>query len=223
MMNKEFAEVAVVLAVQMMAIGWLVWRYERIVSSGVEIRLKCRAYDPYDPLRGRYLRTSVSEDCTNILFTVNADSHWQRETRGIFAKLAKAPGSNDLYRVVTVAREPVDDGLWIKPKSVIFDHTLGHDAKRKGESYEEFDKRRKASPRKATVEFPDRLFMNEKLAPAAEKILAKKTDSAVAVFRALDREIVITDIEIDGKPILSAVREQMGKHLQPTQGTGMKP
>ncbi len=72
-------------------------------------------------------------------------------------------------------------------------------------------------PRKAIVEFPDRLFMNEKLAPTAEKILAKKTDSAVAVFRALDGEIIITDIEIEGRPILSAAREQMEK---PTQRTG---
>ena len=216
-MNKEFAAVAVALAVQMVAVGWLVWRYERIVSRGAEIRLKCRAYDPYDPLRGRYLRTSVSEDCTNILFTVNADSPWQRETRGIFAKLAKAPGSNDLYRVVAIAREPLDKDLWIKPKSVRFDYTLDYDAKRKGESYGDFEKRRKASPRKAIVEFPDRLFMNEKLAPAAEKILAKKTDSAVAVFRALDGEIIITDIEIEGRPILSAAREQMEK---PPQRTG---
>ena len=216
-MNKEFAAVAVALAVQMVAVGWLVWRYERIVSRGAEIRLKCRAYDPYDPLRGRYLQTSVSEECTNILFTVDSDRPWQRETHDIFAKLADAPGSNGLYHVVAIAREPLDKDLWIKPKSVRFDYTLDYDAKRKGESYGDFEKRRKASPRKAIVEFPDRLFMNEKLAPAAEKILAKKTDSAVAVFRALDGEIIITDIEIGGRPILSAAREQMEK---PPQRTG---
>ena len=50
-------------------------------------------------------------------------------------------------------------------------------------------------------------FVNEKIAPEAEKLLRKKSDSAVAVYRAYDGRIVLTDIEIDGKPILSAVKE----------------
>ena len=57
------------------------------------------------------------------------------------------------------------------------------------------------------MSFPDRLFVNEKIAPAAEKLLRKRTASAVAVYRVLDGEIVLTDIEINGQPILSAVKE----------------
>ena len=57
------------------------------------------------------------------------------------------------------------------------------------------------------MSFPDQLFVNEKVAPDAEKLLRKSTASAVAVFRVLDGEIVLTDIEIGGKPIISAVRE----------------
>ncbi|MBQ6327905.1 MAG: hypothetical protein IJI35_02720 [Kiritimatiellae bacterium] len=41
----------------------------------------------------------------------------------------------------------------------------------------------------------------------AEKLLRKRTASAVAVYRVLDGEIVLTDIEINGQPILSAVKE----------------
>ena len=220
MMKRGFAAVAAAVAVQMMAVGWLVWRYERIVSRGVEIRLKCRAYDPCDPLRGRYLQTSVSEECTNILFAVDSDRPRHMGMRDVFAKLATAPGSNGLHRVVAIARAPLDEGLWIKPKSVRFHYALGRPDRRDGESFEDFERRRRASPRKASVEFPDRLFINEKLAPAAEKLLARKTDSAVAVFRALDGEIVITDVEIEGRPILSAVREQAEEQLQPPQRPG---
>ena len=57
------------------------------------------------------------------------------------------------------------------------------------------------------MSFPDRLFVNEKIAPVAEKLLRKRTASAVAVYRVLDGEIVLTDIEINGQPILSAVKE----------------
>ena len=37
--------------------------------------------------------------------------------------------------------------------------------------------------------------------------MRKKSDTAVAVYRAYGGCIVLTDIEIDGKPILAAVKE----------------
>ena len=74
--NKGFVIAAVALVVQIAAIGWLVWRYERIVLNGTEVRLRCQAYDPYDPLRGRYLSMTVWEDCTNILFDASEQSEY---------------------------------------------------------------------------------------------------------------------------------------------------
>ena len=73
-MNKKTLVVAVALVAQVAAISWLIWRYERVVSQGVEVRFACQAYDPYDPLRGRYLRTSVREDCTNMASNRNDTS-----------------------------------------------------------------------------------------------------------------------------------------------------
>ena len=93
------------LALQVVAVGFLVWRYERIVQNGAEVRIKCQAYDPYDPLRGRYLHVTVSEPCTNILFDVSEESEY-RSRKNVFAKLAEVPGSNWLYRVEAVAMEP---------------------------------------------------------------------------------------------------------------------
>ena len=205
-MNKAVALTCAALALQVSAIGWLVWRYERIVQSGTEIRLKCRAYDPYDPLRGRYLAMTVSEECTNILFKVNEEHLWRGTDEKAFVKLVKTPDGG-LYRVDAIAREPMDDGLWVKTKSLCIRDALGYSDKRKDESDDEFKVRREKAGFKAVMSFPDQLFVNEKIAPEAEKLLQKKSDSAVAVYRAYDGRIVLTDIEIDGKPILSAVKE----------------
>ena len=206
-MNKAVALTCAALALQVSAVGWLVWRYERIVRKGTEVRLKCRAYDPYDPLRGRYLAMTVREECTNILFEVKEEHLWRGTDEKAFVKLAKTPGGNGLYRVDAIAREPMDDGLWVKPTSLSIRDALGYSDKRKDESDDEFKVRREKAGFKAVMSFPDQLFVNEKIAPEAEKLLQKKSDSAVAVYRAYDGRIVLTDIEIDGKPILSAVKE----------------
>lgn len=200
------AVAAVALVVQLAAIGSLVWRYERIVQNGTEVRIKCQAYDPYDPLRGRYLSVTVREDCTNVLFGA---SEWGGyECRDdVFVRLAGIPGSDGLYRVEAVAEEPTDGGLWAKPKHVRTEDVFGHNDKGKDASYGDFRARRGKAGRKAVVSFPDQLFVNEKVAPEAEKLLRERTASAVAVYRVLDGEIVLADVEIDGKPILSAAKE----------------
>lgn len=205
-MNKAVAWTCAALALQVAAVGWLVWRYERIVLNGTEVRIKCQAYDPYDPLRGRYLSMTVREDCTNILFDASGQSEYERRN-DVLVQLAEIPGSNGLYRVEAVAKEPTDGGLWARPKWVRMEYALGYSDKGKDESYDDFHARREKSGRKAVVSFPDQLFVNEKVAPAAEEILRKKSGSAVAVYRAYEGRMVLTDIEIDGKPILSVVKE----------------
>ena len=42
-MNKKTLVVAVALVAQVAAISWLIWRYERVVSQGVEVRFACQA------------------------------------------------------------------------------------------------------------------------------------------------------------------------------------
>ena len=206
-MNNKTLIVAVALVAQVAAIGWLIWRYERVVSQGTEVRFACQAYDPYDPLRGRYLRTRVSEDCTNMAFRVCETNRHEFRNK-MFARL-EPNSTNRLWRVAEVAVEPRAEGLWVRPKGSSIDYRLGWSDRGKDEKWEDFNKRQKASGLKAVVTFPDQLFVNEKLAPEAEKVLRKHTGkSAVAVYRVLDGEMVITDIEINGKSVdLVAKRE----------------
>ena len=199
-MNKKTLIVAVALVAQVSAISWLIWRYERVVSQGTEVRFVCQAYDPYDPLRGRYLRTRVSEDCTNMAFQVCETNRYEFRNK-LFARLEPI-GTNGLWRVAEVAVEPGTEGLWVRPKSSSIEYCLGWSDRGKNEEWDDFDKRKKASGLKAVVTFPDQLFVNEKLAPEAEKVLRKHTGkSAVAVYRVLNGEMVITDIEINGKSV----------------------
>ena len=206
-MNKKTLIVAIALVAQVAAISWLIWRYERVVSQGTEVRFACQAYDPYDPLRGRYLRTRVSEDCTNMAFQVCETNRYQFHNK-LSARL-EPNGTNGLWRVAEVAVEPKAEGLWVRPRSSSIDYRLGWSDRGKDEKWEAFNKRQTTSGLKAVVTFPDQLFVNEKLAPEAEKVLRKHTGkSAVAVYRVLDGEMVITDIEINGMPIAQFTREE---------------
>ena len=199
-MNKKTLVVAVALVAQVAAISWLIWRYERIVSFGTEVRFACRAYDPYDPFRGRYLRTRVSEDCLNLSFQV-AETNRHEFYGRLFARL-EPTGADGLWRVAEAAVEPGVEGLWVRPKGSSVEYRLDWSARGKDENWDDFNKRVKESGLKAVMTFPDQLFVNEKLAPEAEKALGKATGkSAVAVYRVLDGEMVITDIEIDGKSV----------------------
>ena len=202
--------VAVALAVQCAAIGWLIGRYENIVRNGTEVRFRCAAFDPYDPLRGRYLRTAVRESCTNIVGVALADDNYWNYRDKFVARLE--PSTNGLWRVSAAALEPQDDGgIWAKPSSSRAERSVSWEDRGKDESSADFENRRAASPFKVTFTFPDQLFVNERVAPAAERVLREMTNSskAVAVYRVKGSEIVMTGIEVDGKSIVSCAREAM--------------
>ena len=133
---KKMVCVAVALVVQCAAIGWLVWRYESIVRGGTEVRFRCEAYDPYDPLRGRYLNTTVRESCTNFVdFAAEKGKTWEFRNR-LYAKLE--PSTNGLWCVVAVALTPPDDGgLWVKPMRSSVEQLITWSDKGRTESYEE--------------------------------------------------------------------------------------
>ena len=207
---RKTASVAVALAVQCAAIGWLIGRYENIVRNGTEVRFRCEAFDPYDPLRGRYLRTSVRESCTHIVGVSLADDNYWNYRDKFVARLE--PSTNGLWRVAAAALEPQDDGgIWAKPISSRAERSVSWEDRGKDESSADFENRRAASPFKVTFTFPDQLFVNERVAPAAERVLREMTNSgkAVAVYRVKGSEIVMTGIEVDGKSIVSCAREAM--------------
>lgn len=207
MMKKSIFLIAA-LIIQCLAIGWLIFRYERVVTKGTEVRFNCQAYDPYDPLRGRYLRVNVRESTTNI-----AEEIRQKFVSSVILEKAdrKAvlvrvePNTNGVWRVVEAAFTPSNEGVWIKPKNIMTGYNLSYSEREDEEDLSEFQKRRAASGVKIVAEMQNQLFINETIAKKAEKILQEATSvkgkGAVAVYRVLNNEIVITDIEIEDKSV----------------------
>jgi hypothetical protein len=209
-MKKRTLFIVAAIFVQCLAMGWLIYRYERIVTDGVEVTFKCQAYDPYDPLRGRYLNVHVSESTTNICESIIKDFMNARcDYFNAYARIEE--GTNGLWQVVRVASSPQQDGIWVKVRDNSMQYLLEYNDKKAGETWDDFKKRRMASGIKMSVNFPNQLFINERLAPKAEKLLNAATSSkdkeVIAVYRAYNGEIVISDIKIDGKSVRDIARQ----------------
>ena len=180
MMKKSIFLIAA-LVIQCLAIGWLIFRYERVVTKGTEVRFNCQAYDPYDPLRGRYLRVNVRESTTNIAEEIrrkfaSSDSYPILEKADRKAVLVRvAPNTNGVWRVVEAAFTPSNEGVWIKPKDITVDY-LSYSEREDKEDWSEFEKRRKDSGVFIQAEMPNQLFINETIAKKAEKILQRSEE-----------------------------------------------
>ena len=124
---KRTTLIALVLAVQGLALGWLILRYERIVAQGVEVRFPCTAYDPYDPLRGRYLRTTVEERTTTLPSSVTNLDYGLKNKFVVRIE----PATNGLWRVAEAAFEPTKEGVWVRPKSSRMDYRLSSRERRR--------------------------------------------------------------------------------------------
>ncbi|MCQ2403816.1 MAG: GDYXXLXY domain-containing protein [Lentisphaeria bacterium] len=193
-LKRKTLLLAAVLVVQCLCIGWLILRYECVVSLGTEVRFPCQAFDPYDAFRGRYLQTNVRDGC--FIKTMEMKGLSFRELK-LFAKVEPLEDGTGLWHVTDVAKEPSADGLWLLPERVYGNDPLPELEDEKVKCYW------------AEVVFPSKLFVNEKIAPQADEILAKNTDNAVAVYRVWKHRVVLMDVEIDGKPIRELVKAKL--------------
>ena len=217
-MNKRAlcGTAAAILAVQFALLGWMVFRWERIVTGGVECRFDCTLRDPSDPFRGRYVRLFVNApiESGEAAFVTNRYGRHYHEAKAAYVLIdPKGGGTNGLSRLLKIADKPGKDGLWIGPRKCSFQYRMTWRDKGEHESYEDFEKRQVASGRQWFTELPDELFMNERLAPAAEKIVWDRKKTVVAIYRVRGGQIVLTGVEVDGVPIADAIRgdQNVGK------------
>jgi hypothetical protein len=160
-----------------------VWQHERVVARGGIIRIPCNAPDPYDALRGRYLAVRPAE----MRFPAPAGMP-DRDGVPVWATLvADADG---LSRIESLSLEPVSGPTVIRLVA--------------GRGWREDDA--------VTIEWPfDRFYLNERLAPDADRIVAERFregNKPVAELRLLDGRAVLTDILVDGTSIREVVRQQ---------------
>lgn len=160
-----------------------IWKHERTLAQGSVHRLKCSAPDPYDPLRGRYLAVRPEqEEC--------------RAGEGL-----KLVSGQRVY--VTLLDGP--DGLAILSSVHLTPPESG--------AYVRMNVRWAATEGLVHLEWPfDRFYLNEKLAPEADKWFAESIRSSkgvVAEIRVLNGSAVLADLVFDGRSFREILKERV--------------
>ena len=163
--------------------------FERPKEKPVEMRFPVRAYDPYDPMRGHYLRMTLRNELP--MTKEEYDKLKPAPARRTEAAAVLEAGEDGFARVV--ALRPMCDVPADRPfvKAQMFF--------------------RSGKNRTAVVLPFDRYYINEKLAADAEKLLQKitrdKKRSAVLVVNIYaGGRYAVKDLLVDGKPILQLLR-----------------
>lgn len=159
-----------------------IWTHEQTLAQGTLIRLKCTAPDPYDPLRGRYLAVSPVQREVTLPKDMKLES-------GMPVYVTLTPDANGLHTFSAVSLTPPESGSYVRLKTrYVFEST-------------------------AAVEWPfDRYYINEKLAPEADKWFAENIRTGqgiVAEVRIRDGRAVLADLSLDGKPFREILKERV--------------
>jgi hypothetical protein len=156
-------------------------QHEQTLAKGTLFKLKCSAPDPYDPLRGRFL--AVRPEQREV--TVPAGLKLQNGMH-FYATLTTA--TDGLASITSLSLTPPTSGDFIRLKSGYVDSE------------------------KTQIQWPfDRFYINEKLAPEADKWFAENILSAkgiLAEVRVLNGRAVLADLSFDGKPLREILKSR---------------
>ncbi|MGV3659198.1 MAG: GDYXXLXY domain-containing protein [Prosthecobacter sp.] len=161
-----------------------IWTHERTLTQGTLIKLKCTAPDPYDPLRGRYLAVSPVQREVTVPKDMKLEAGMP-----VYATLT--PDANGLTTLSTVSLTPPAGVTYVRLKTrYVYDYDS-----------------------KAAIEWPfDRYYINEKLAPEADKWFAENIrlkDGIVAEVRVLNGRAVLEDLSLNGKSFREILKERV--------------
>ncbi len=180
MLSKKilFPLFAVMVIAQWYIPGHMIWEKEEILLSGKAYKFKIRPFDPYHPLKGKYIRLVYEEDS----FTVPTVEPWMT--------------GKEIYVVLTTDEEGYAQIKDIQP-------TAPNTAKN---NY--FKARSNNYTRENIIQLHysfDEFYMNEFKAPKAEnlqrEIAQDSTKNVYAVVHIKDGEVVLKDVEVDGIPL----------------------
>jgi len=187
-------------------LGGLVARHEWVMTKGTEVRLGIPR-DWYWLSFGKawgwpYVDAAGYLECEHE--KVMDPPRKRGEARYVLLEpVAEGVAS---HRAVLFAKEPGTEGLWVKAP--------WYDWK-----WDEWEDELSWTEEKAkrgmavVMGFPGKLFMDRRLAKAAEEVVARAEGEgaeAVVVYRAWKGEMVITDVEIDGVSVKELARREGG-------------
>jgi len=194
LLNKKARLIAAVVAA-LFIIGFPVFqicRYENVLAKGKTIKIKCRAYDPYDPFRGRYVRCRLETQVDYLVDFPKDDN-----PNNIFIRNG--------YVLIDVGH----DG-YIQFKEVVRKRPKkGNYVRCRAHRYYNNNRSEKA---RTTIILTglDRYYMNEKLAPKAEKALIEalrdEQKTCHLEIKLLNGLAVPTQLYIEDQPIEEYVK-----------------
>jgi hypothetical protein len=162
-----------------------VMQHERTLNEGVPVRMRCAAPDPYDMLRGRFLAVRLIP--TEVPRPGSTTDREPSAGQPIFLLLEKdAAGLHHVARAML--ERPASGVLYVKAR--VRGHWQGSG--------------------NIGIEWPvDRYYLNEKLAPEADKWYAetvRDSDGVIAELRVLEGRMVIEDLTYKGIPFRKILR-----------------
>ena len=172
-----------------------IWQFTFPEGKGTEYRIPVTAYDPYDPMRGRYVRLNLSGTETVRLPKKNAPVC----ESGVhcFALLEKAPDGT--IRIVDLAKyrsefPPGVDVLSVEYRWFTQDYEAGGANRRKVRSL-------KTGKHHIRLPF-ERFYLNERKAPEVEKLLQKRGSKAELIVIVYPNGIYrVKDLIVNGKAV----------------------
>jgi len=159
-----------------------IFKFERTLSNGTLVRLKCSAPDPYDPLRGRYLAVRPEQDSAPIAKDTKL-------VEGQHAYAVLQTGSDGQTTIQELLAEPPAAGDHVRV-------TFNYEAEDKGYFSWPFD----------------RFYLNEALAPEADKWFAETIRDAkgiIAEVRVHQGTAVLENLTFDGKSFRDILKKRM--------------
>ena len=161
-------------------------------TKGIALRFPVTVYDPYDPMRGRYVRLSLSTGRDIVLPNKNRDLDF-RYRQKVFAVLDTRSDNPKIVDLVADRKE-VPPGAFFLPVQYL---SFNRDYDTKTRKYLKTGKHQ--------VQLPfERFYLNEHKAPKAEKLLQKRnTKAELLVIVYPDGVYQVKDLFINGTSVRS--------------------
>ena len=161
-------------------------------AKGIALRFPVTVYDPYDPMRGRYVRLSLTTGRDIVLPKKNRDLDF-RYRQKVFAVLDIRGESPKIVDLVAERKE-IPPGAFFLPVQYL---SFNRDYDTKTRKYLKTGKHH--------VRLPfERFYLNERKAPKAEKLLQKRnTKAELLVIVYPDGVYQVKDLFINGSSVRS--------------------
>lgn len=161
----------------------MIARYEHVLTEGKIYRFKLKPYDPYDAIRGRYIRLAFENDTVST-----ADEYEYGDVA--YVTIENKKGMAELKNIY---RQPPGGNNYVKVEAGYNDHSRLNGKERHPQD----------------VKFPfDRYFVNENIAGKVEEAARKalNTKDCFAEVAVYDGKAVVKGVFIGNVPIEQYVR-----------------